>query len=104
MNRFLYGFALSCFAAVAANAQPDDVRVTPDNFNRAESDINFGFMVKDGAFGKFLHNREVMSIENPIVRPNRDTLYSMSVFDLNAGPVSITLPDAGQRFMALQVV
>jgi hypothetical protein len=88
----------------AVNAQPDVVRVTPDNFNRAESDINFGFMVKDGAFGKFLHHREVISIEYPTVRPNRDTLYSMSVFDLDPGPVTVTLPDAGQRFMALQVI
>jgi hypothetical protein len=26
------------------------------------------------------------------------------VFDLNAGPVSITLPDAGKRFMSMQVI
>jgi hypothetical protein len=37
------------------------------------------------------------------VRPNRDTLYSMGVFDLDAGPVTITLPDAGTRFVSLQV-
>ncbi len=38
------------------------------------------------------------------MRPNRDTLYSMSVFDLDAGPVTITLPDAGKRFMTMMVV
>jgi hypothetical protein len=37
------------------------------------------------------------------VRPNRDTLYSLSVFDLDAGLVTITLPHAGQRFMSMQV-
>src|ERR1700745_2702202 len=80
------------------------ILVTVDNFNRAEADLNFGFMVKDGALGKFVHHRELSSIDNPIVRPNRDTLYSMSVFDLDAGPVTITLPDAGKRFMSLQVI
>ncbi len=79
------------------------VQVTPDNFNRAESDINFSGIVKDGALGKLLHNRELMTIDCPIVRPNRDTLYSMGIFDLDAGPVTISLPDPGKRFMSLQV-
>ena len=35
---------------------------------------------------------------------NRDTLYSAAVFDLDAGPVSITLPDAGRRFLSMQVI
>lgn len=38
------------------------------------------------------------------VRPNRDTLYSVAVFDLDAGPVTITLPDAGKRFMSFIVI
>lgn len=35
---------------------------------------------------------------------NRDTIYSAAVFDLDAGPVTITLPDAGARFMSMQVI
>jgi len=35
---------------------------------------------------------------------NRDTIYSAGIFDLDAGPVTITLPDAGNRFMSLQVI
>jgi hypothetical protein len=35
---------------------------------------------------------------------NRDTLYSAAVFDLDAGPVTITLPDAGKRFLSMQVI
>ncbi|SOY71012.1 DUF1214 domain-containing protein [Cupriavidus taiwanensis] len=35
---------------------------------------------------------------------NRDTRYSSGVFDLDAGPVTITMPDPGKRFMALQVI
>jgi hypothetical protein len=80
------------------------IPVTVDNFNRAEADINLGFMVKDGALDKYLHRRELSPIDNPIVRPNRDTVYSMSVFDLDAGPVTITLPDPGKRYLSLQVI
>jgi hypothetical protein len=45
-----------------------------------------------------------MPLDFHIIRPNRDTLYSLSVFDLDAGPVTITLPDAGQRFISMQVI
>ena len=80
------------------------VAVTPDNFDRAETDRNFAGSEKRQGVGRFLHYREPMSIEFPIVRPNRDTLYSLSVFDLDAGPVTVTLPDAGERFMSMQVI
>jgi len=39
-----------------------------------------------------------------VIRMNRDTLYSLSVFDLDAGPVTVTLPNPGQRFMSMQVI
>ena len=39
-----------------------------------------------------------------VVRMNRDTLYSSGVFDLEAAPVTIALPDAGKRFMSMQVI
>ena len=39
-----------------------------------------------------------------IIRLNRDTLYSAAIFDLDAGPVTITLPEAGKRFMSMQVI
>jgi hypothetical protein len=79
--------------------------VTPENFVRAESDLNFGRIVKDGGFGKFNHSREPAAIDNQtVIRLNRDTLYSASVFDLDAGPVTITLPNSGKRFMSMQVI
>jgi hypothetical protein len=79
--------------------------VTVDNFIRAESDLYFGNIVKDGGFGKFLHRREPATIEDQtVIRLNRDTLYSAAVFDLDAGPATIRLPDAGKRFMSLQVI
>jgi hypothetical protein len=82
-----------------------DVLVSPDNFCRAESDLYFGNIVKDGGFGKFFHIRELTPIDHQLViRANRDTLYSAAVFDLDAGPVTITLPESGDRFLSLQVI
>ncbi len=81
------------------------IDVTVDNFVRAESDLYLAGMVKDGALGKFIHRREPASIDQQtVIRLNRDTLYSAGVFDLDAGPVTITLPDAGKRFMSMQVI
>ena len=81
------------------------IPVTADNFIRAESDAVFAGLVAQGGFGKFHHNRELTSADSRIVqRPNRDTLYSTGVFDLDAGPVTITLPDAGKRFLTMIVI
>jgi hypothetical protein len=78
--------------------------VTPDNFIRAESDMYFGNLVREGGLGRFYHRTEPAPIDNQtVIRLNRDTLYSSAVFDLDAGPVTITLPDSGNRFMSMQV-
>jgi hypothetical protein len=88
-------------------AQPsgDTVPVTADNFIRAETDQTFAGIVKQGGLGKFHHFRELSSVGDHIVkRANRDTLYSVGVFDLDAGPLTITLPAAGKRFMTMIVI
>jgi len=83
----------------------EPVPVTVENFARAESDRYFSGTVKLGGFAKFYHNRELTPIDQQtVIRMNRDTLYSAQVFDLDAGPVTITLPDPGKRFMSLQVI
>jgi hypothetical protein len=91
---------------VHAQSADNSVPVTVDNFVRAESDLYFAGILKDsGATGKFLHRREAARIDNQtVIRLNRDTLYSSAVFDLDAGPVTISLPDAGKRFMSMQVI
>jgi hypothetical protein len=79
--------------------------VTVENYNRAQTDVYFAGVVKNGGFGKFRHGRELAPpAQQGIPRPNRDTLYSFAIVDLDAGPVTITLPDAGKRFMGMQVV
>ncbi|RJG00036.1 DUF1254 domain-containing protein [Noviherbaspirillum saxi] len=95
--------ALTASASLHAQAPTDNaVLVTADNFNRAESDRFFALAVARDRFGKFGHNRELLPIDSQfVVRPNRDTLYSAAVFDLDAGPVTVTLPDAGKRYMSM---
>jgi hypothetical protein len=83
----------------------ESVPVTADNFIRAETDKTFASIVAQGGFGNFHNYRELASVDNHLVRrANRDTLYSMAVFDLDAGPVTITLPDSGKRFMTMIVI
>jgi len=96
---------LLMLAAGSALAE-DTVPVTVENFIRAESDLYFGAVaVKENGLGQFEHKREVSPIDNQnVIRQNRDTLYSAAIFDLDAGPVTVTLPDAGQRFMSIQVI
>jgi hypothetical protein len=100
---------ISFFAAGSVHAQSPEnspVPVTIDSFARAESDLYFARVLKDsGAIGKFLHRREPAQIDKQtVIRLNRDTLYSSAIFDLDAGPVTVTLPDAGKRFMSMQVI
>jgi hypothetical protein len=90
-------------AQAPSQSSPTAIFVTVDNFNRAETDMYFDMFAKRGGFGKFVHSRE-LPLENTGVRPNRDTLYSEAVFDLDAGPVTVTMPDAGKRFMMMLVI
>src|SRR5260370_20953644 len=104
--RILVGMSLLMASSVvsaqttASPAQP----VTVDNYNRAQTDVYFAGVVKNGGFGKFRHGRELAPpVQQGIVRPNRDTLYSFVIVNLAAGQVTITLPDAGKRFVGMQV-
>ena len=99
---WLYAMAI----VQAQSPSATTVSVTADNFTRAETDTYFANIVKQaGSPGKFFHRREIEPIDNQIViRGNRDTVYSAAVFDLDAGPVTVTLPDAGGRFMSMIVI
>jgi hypothetical protein len=104
----LAAIALSLAAPALLHAQApagETVPVTADNFVRAESDRYFNMVVRQGGFGKFFHRHDLPPPDSTIiVRANRDTLYSTAVFDLDAGPVTITLPDAGKRFRSMAVI
>ena len=88
----------------SAGARPGQ-KVTVENFVRAESDTYMAATAAMDAFGKWLHYREPTPIDGQtVIRMNRDTLYSSVVLDLDAGPATIELPDASDRFISLQVI
>ena len=95
---------IGVWLAIAAPSSAEDAsspKVTVGSFIRAETDFYF----RAQEFGKLNHARDMAAIDKQdIVRMNRDTLYSSAVFDLDAAPVTIALPDAGKRFMSMQVI
>jgi hypothetical protein len=105
----LCALVVTLSAIGSARAQSQDGNAIPvgvDNFVRAESDLYMRSLAKEaGGLAKLEHRREPAAIDNQtVIRLNRDTLYSSAVVDLDAGPVTVTLPDAGTRFMSLMVV
>jgi para-nitrobenzyl esterase len=102
----LFSFVVPLVLAGAAFTQTAPIPVNVHNFVRAETDLYFGKTARDdGAFGRLRHRREMAPIDQQdVVRMNRDTLYSSGVFDLDAGTLTITLPDSGERFMSMQVI
>jgi hypothetical protein len=83
----------------------DSQKVTVFNFTRAESDLQMkGYLAKAGGIGRMLHMREPYSVENQTtIRVNRDTFYSMGVFDLTA-PLTIVKPHSPDRFQSLMYI
>ncbi|WP_335949929.1 DUF1214 domain-containing protein [Salipiger bermudensis] len=96
---------LSTAAWQAASAQDaGPVKVTVDNYVRAESNANMAGYVERGAFGQWVHSREMVDVDNQIViRSNVDTLYSFLIVDLTT-PATIVLPDPDDRFQSLECV
>jgi hypothetical protein len=96
-------FAEMAFAQDVGINKP--LPVTVSNFVRAETDYYFGKTVTQDGFGKLSHTRQMVPIDKQdVVRMNRDTLYFSGVFDLKESPLTIILPDAGKRFMSMQVI
>jgi hypothetical protein len=79
--------------------------VNVDNFARAESNRMFAAILNDsGGVNQWMHNREPTPLDHqPVIRQNRDTLYSGSIVDLADGVV-LSMPDAGARYMSAMVV
>lgn len=78
--------------------------VTVDSFVRAETDMTMARYVSQGAFGGFIHIRRPVPLDKQdVIRMNRDTLYSIGVFDLSS-PVTITKPDPSGRYQSMMLV
>ena len=65
---------------------------------RAESDRMFAALSQQaGGVNRLLHHREPTPVdEQPVIRLNRDTLYSSAIVDISQG-ATLTLPDASGR-------
>lgn len=74
------------------------------NFNRAESDLMFSRLSAGRSLGEWNHTYELKPLDDqPIIRQNRDTLYSSVVVDVREG-VTVTVPNAGDRYISVWVI
>lgn len=79
-------------------------KVTVRNFARAESDLMFSRLAAGVGLGAWNHSRGLKSLDDqPIIRQNRDTLYSSAVIDVRED-VTLTLPDTAGRYISAFVV
>ena len=94
--------------AVSAPAFSEDkpVFVGPHNFVRAETNRYMESLVNRASHGEVYSRREPTDLASQhVIRMNLDTLYSMGVFDMEAGPVTITVPTAPDgRYVSAQVL
>ncbi len=101
-------FAIVCAAVMLTGAQAqgqaDKTTVTAENFPRVESDLAIKKLYDKVGLSTFDHNRLPTPVDKqPVIRMNRDTLYSRAVLDLSK-PAKITMPDSGDRYMGLQFI
>jgi hypothetical protein len=74
------------------------------NFARAESDLMFSRLAAGAGLGRWNHTRGLKTLDDqPIIRQNRDTLYSSAIVDVRDGVV-LTLPDIGTRYISVHII
>jgi hypothetical protein len=80
-------------------------RVNVDNFARAETNRMFAALLANtGGIGRWHHDREFAPLDQqPVIRQNRDTFYSVVVADISGG-ATLHLPDAGGRYLSAMVI
>jgi len=93
---------ISC-ASGAQNGTP--VVVNVDNFVRAETAVQFDRVLQlTGGINEWVHFRQPTPLNRqPVIRMNRDTLYSSAIVDISNG-ASLTIPDTEGRYMSVMVV
>jgi hypothetical protein len=104
MKKLLEALGLCLALAVGPAPAEGVVPVTVDTFVRAEADRYFKARADRGCLGVLCHDRMPVAVDNQtIIRMNRDTPYSMGVFDLTS-PLTLTVPDIGSRFQSVVVI
>lgn len=100
---FLAMLHLATILMIWPAAAGASVAVTLDNYVRAQTDLHFRRYAGDGYFGTLRHEREPLPVEGRLIRPNRDVLYSVGLFDL-ANSVRLVTPESATRMQSMQVV
>ena len=107
MNKFklLFFIVTSVFVSTTTMAEDKKVAVTLNNFNTVETHVQMDrYQTIIGGVNKWQHSREMVPIDKQTtIAMNRDTFYSFAVLNLSQ-PVTITMPEANGRYMALQVI
>ena len=86
------------------NQDGSKVTVTVDNFVVAETHMTMVRYALQGGLGKVIHIRQPVPLDREdVIRMNRDTIYSIGIFDLTS-PLIITKPDAGDRYQSMTFV
>lgn len=79
--------------------------VNVDNFARAESNLMFSRLLADGTLGAWTHYRHLSPLDQqPIIRQNRDTLYSAAIVDVAHGATLTIPPIVPPRYLSVMVV
>ncbi len=81
------------------------VPVTVDNFVRAETAFQFDRTIAmTGGVNEWVHLRQPTPLDKqPVIRMNRDTLYSAALVDISEG-ATLTIPETGDRYLSVMVV
>lgn len=81
------------------------IPVNANNYARAESARMLTAIAHSaGGSNRWNHNRLPTPIDDqPVIRMNRDTLYSTNVLDVSQG-ATVTIPDAGGRYISVMFV
>ena len=105
--------SLGTNSAIAENAannlraffESREIPITIDNFVRAATEIEFAkYLSLSGGVNKLFHVHEPTAIDQqPTIRMNRDTLYSMAVIDVSQG-AELTLPETGDRYISAHII
>jgi len=102
---FFTVFVSILFPCVVAAQDGKPVIVNVDNFVRAETAKQFDRSLRVvGGVNKWLHIRQPTPLDQqPVIRMNRDTLYSSVLVDITKG-ATFTMPDSGNRYMSVMVI
>jgi len=92
LQRTLQAFIITgiLILALATAHAAEAPKVTANNYVRTETDVQMkGYIASYNSFGKFAHFRQPYDVDNQVtVTGNRNTLYSVGVFDLRS-PVTL---------------